>query len=241
MLPPESQTWICTCPSTRLKKVRTRPSLPAAARALRSRLSSTCRTWSGSTSAWSPPGVTSMVTPEASGSEDDQLDGLADQLVEVARPQHRGRRTGEDQEVGHQLAEPVRLAGEDAHQPLSVRVRPRREQLGRAAHRGQRVPDLVRQLGRERAQLGQPVGPAELLLDAAQVGQVLEDDQERRRRLAQGRDREPEDAAARRRGHRHLRARPAGEERPDSGMRSSTLPAAPPGSSPRICCAARFT
>ena len=62
----------------------------------------------------------------------------------------------------------------------AVRRRLLHEQLGRAAHRGQRVADFVRQLGGERAQRGQPVRAPQLLLGAAQLGQVLEDDQERR-------------------------------------------------------------
>ena len=197
MLPPESQTWIRTWPSTWLKKVRTRPPFPAAASALRRRFRSTCRTWSGSTSARSPPGATSILTPQASGIRGEQLDGLPDQLVQLAGPPHRRRRPGEARKS--LTSSPSRSASRVRMSTSRwVRVRPGREQLRRATHRGQRVADLVRQLGGERAQLRQPVRPAQLLLCAPEIGEVLEDDQERRRRSAQRGDREPEDAPARR-------------------------------------------
>ena len=122
-----------------------------------------------------------------------------------------------------------------------VRIRALGEQLGRASHRGQWVADLVRQLGRERAQLGQPVrrGAAPARRGAGRSGPG------RRPGAAptgaQGRDGEPERAAAGGRGHGHLGSWPAGEERPHPGdelldVRRGALrdrareSAAPPGS-----------
>ena len=217
MLPPESQTSIRTSARLRLLQARTLPPGPAAAIAFRKRLSSTWRTWSASTSAKSPPGSTSTWTPEARGSVRQQLDRLLHQLVQGAPLTDRRRGTGEGQEVIHQLAEAIRFPGEDGDQASSLGIAALGEQLRRAAHRGEGIPDLVGQLGRERPHLGEAVGSPELVLGTAELGEILEDHQQRAGGGVQRGDRQAEDPPTCRCGHRHLRPGAAGEERSHPG------------------------
>ncbi len=109
------------------------------------------------------------------------LDGLRDEQVET-NPGSLGRlRSGQLEVVVDEVGEPIGLANDDAAQPLLRRSLGRvgKEHLRRAPHRRERVSNLVSQRRRDLPELGESVEPRHLVFFAANVRQVLEDDEHR--------------------------------------------------------------
>src|SRR5262249_33995050 len=91
---------------------------------------------------------------------------LVEHLMEVARLRAGARRTGEHQEAGDDLLDPVQLL-DDVLQILTARVvvlELRAYELDRRADPGERVADLVGDVGRQLAERHEPV---DLLLELA--------------------------------------------------------------------------
>jgi hypothetical protein len=124
-----------------------------------------------------------------------ERDQLAHHRAQVEGARRAGGRPHLDQELVEAVREAPALLDDDAQQLLLLLrdVGLGEQHLGRAADGGQRVADLVRDVGRHLAHRGQLLLHAHLALQLLDAGEVLEDHQEpagRGLRGGQGRDRE---------------------------------------------------
>ena len=197
-----------------------RASLAMATAALRSRLINTCLSWPASHSASIGSRFSSTWHASEGRVGAQQLERLAHHRVDAGGDELGRRRAGELEVALHQARQAVGLPEDEPGQPLSGGAGGIAHQhLRGAAHRGERVADLVGELRREAAQGGQVVDAVELALDAAQLGEILEDDQQPLG-VAQRRDGKPQNAGAARRLDPQLRAA-AGDQPLAPGSRSS--------------------
>ena len=124
----------------------------------------------------------------------EQLHRLHHGAGSVERLERGRNRPREGEELAHQGLQPLRLAAHDAHQAALLLVQAGRgaENLDRAAHRSERIADLVREARCQAADHGEAVGAADRFLHLAQLGEILEEDDlsggpagERRHRVSQ--------------------------------------------------------
>ena len=153
-----------------------------ASSALRVRFQKTCLIWSGSARHTCGPASASkwtvVVRPQLRRVAQEG-DRLLHQRAQVHRALRAPGRAHLVEEPVQRVAEPLRLAGDDVQEPALLVPEPglRHQHLGRAPDGAEGVADLVGELRRHLPHRGQLLLGADLLLEAPDVGEVLEDDQ----------------------------------------------------------------